>query len=78
LRTFKLVCQEQDLKFRKEKVQILLKWLAGYEMFSLHNATLSVVKMILETLKIVKIEIAGFAIKSDKEFWDLLFECKEV
>ena len=56
----------------------MLKWLAGYEMFSLHNATLNVVKMILGTLKIPKIEIVSYAIKSDKDFWDLLFECKEV
>lgn len=56
----------------------MLKWLAGYEMFSLHNATLNVVKMILGTLKISKIEIVSYAIKSDKDFWDLLFECKEV
>lgn len=47
-------------------------------MFSLHNATLNVVKMILGALKISKIEIVSYAIKSDKEFWDLLFECKEV
>lgn len=34
----------------------------------------------LETLeiKLQKIEIGNYSIKSDKEFWDLLLECKEI
>lgn len=37
-------------------------------------------KLVFETLeiKLQKIEIGNYSIKSDKEFWDLLLECKEI